>query len=840
MASVSDSLKAYNAKRDFTQTAEPSGAPGKAVRAGGNIFMVQKHAATRLHYDFRLELDGVLKSWAVTRGPSLDPTDKRLSVTTEDHPLDYATFEGTIPKGAYGGGTVMLWDRGRWEPRDDPRQGLKDGKLHFTLHGERMKGEWVLFRLKAKPGDRHENWMLRKIDDAYAGESMHLVDTHMTSVSTGRGMAEIAGAGPGRNAPAEGKARKTAKALPLPAFRPVQLATLVDTAPAGDTWVHEVKYDGYRALLAIGDGPARVFTRNGNDWTAQFQQVADAAAKMKVGSAVIDGEVVALDEHGAPSFSALQNAIKTQKPMIYFAFDLLELDGIDLSHLPLTERKSRLQPLIEAVGEPFHYAEHVRGRGEDVLAALCAKNYEGIVSKRADGKYSGKRTGSWLKIKCIKRQEFVIGGWRVSDKRHGFSSLLLGYFEGDKLKYAGRVGTGFNGDSLEDIARRLEPLALSKPAYESVPTDARRGARWVKPELVAEIAFTEITPDGILRHPSFLGLRFDKPATDVVREIEVHTVEAETKASAPKKAAAKAPPAETGDRRAGIKITNPDRAVFPDVGISKMAVVDYYVLLAEPLMAHMSNRPLSLVRCPQGRGKYCFFQKHDSGAFDESVKHVIIKEASSNPEPYLYIDDIRGAVACLQMGTLEFHAWGSHVGDVERPDRIVFDLDPDPTVTFKTVLDAAFDIRDRLKEMGLETWPMLSGGKGVHVILPIKPEGDWAQIKEFARGFAQKLAGERPREFTAALSKAKREGRIFIDYLRNQRGATAILPYSTRSREGAPVAAPATWRELRSFETGHHFTVADGPELLKRAKRLEAAGWARSDQSLLAALGRGS
>ena len=630
--------------------------------------------------------------------------------------------------------------------------------------------------------------------------------------------------------PAPRIAPKPTKALPLPAFRAVQLATLADTPPAGDAWLHEVKYDGYRALLAVGGGQAKAYTRKANDWTPQFAQIAAAAAKIEVGSALIDGEVVALDEHGMPSFSALQNAIKAQKPMVFFAFDLLEIDGTDLTHLPLTERKARLKPLIEAAGAPFVYADHVRGGGEDVLNALCRSGYEGIVSKRADGKYSGRRTPGWLKIKCIKRQEFVIGGWKVSDKRHGFSSLLLGYYEGERFIYAGRVGTGFNGDSLEDIARRMEPLAIPKPAFETLTTDARRGARWVKPELVAEIAFTEMTPDGSLRHPSFLGLRFDKPAKDIVFE---HTVHVEDDAPA------EPTPKPKGDTRAGIKITNPDRPVFPDVGVSKMALVDYYLAMEAPLMAHLSERPLSLVRCPQGRGKYCFFQKHDSGSFHDSVKHVTIVEASSNPEPYLYADSIQGVVACLQMGTLEFHAWGSHVATVEKPDRLVFDLDPDPTVTFETVKEAAFIIRDRLASLGLETWPMLSGGKGVHVILPIKPELEWPEIKSFCRTFAQQLANEKPDEFTAALAKVKRTGRIFIDYLRNQRGATAILPYSTRSREGAPVAAPVEWKELRGFETGHAFHVADLPELLKRAKRLEEAGWSRSDQSLLAALGGG-
>ena len=535
-----DPLAAYNAKRDFAKTTEPTGIAGAE---GGRLFMVQKHDATRLHWDFRLELDGVLKSWAVTRGPSPDPADKRLAVRTEDHPLAYATFEGTIPKSEYGGGTVMLWDHGTWTPTPgkDPRKTLKEGHLHFTLDGERMKGEWLLIRLKPRPGERRENWLLRKLEDDHAGASDDLVDRALTSVETGRTMAQIAaGTGgkrewhsnkgdalasaeapspPPSSLPPRKAPRARARKAALPAFQAPQLATLVDTVPTGSGWLHEVKYDGYRVLLAVSGGKAKAYTRTGLDWSDRFAPIVEAAARAIPGPALIDGEVVVLDPEGRPSFQALQASLKEgDGTLSFFAFDLLEEDGADLTQLPNIERKQRLAALLGRAPAPLLYAEHVEGSGEKLFAGLCAQGLEGIVSKRADAPYRGARTKSWLKIKCLNRQEFVIAGWTPSSKGRGFASLLLAlHAEDGGLRYAGKVGTGFDTKMIEALMARMRPLER-RTATVQAPRAAVRGAHWITPKLVAEVAFAEFTGDGVLRHSSFLGLREDKPPAEVGRE----------------------------------------------------------------------------------------------------------------------------------------------------------------------------------------------------------------------------------------------------------------------------------------------------------------------------------
>ena len=795
---TADPLATYNAKRDFARTAEPAGKRGKA-RTKELAFVVQKHSATRLHWDFRLELDGVLLSWAVTRGPSTDTKDRRLAVRTEDHPLDYGSFEGTIPKGQYGGGTVMLWDCGTWEPIDEPRAGVKDGKFHFILHGERMKGEWVLIRLKPDEGKKasRENWLLFKIADKSAGGD-DLVATHVTSVSTKRGMDDIT-----KGPKVWAKTKRPGTAKP-PAFRDPQLATLVDMPPTGSDWLHETKYDGYRALIAVGGSKAVAYTRSGLDWTDKFAAVATAAASLPCDSALIDTEICALDADGRPSFGKLQAALKDGGPLVAFAFDLLERDGVDMAKAPLTERKAALAKLLADAEAPLFYAEHVRGGGERMFAALCGAGYEGVVSKRADALYRGGRTKAWLKSKCTKRQEFVIGGWSTSDKGRGFASLLLGVQDKDGLRYAGRVGTGFDDRTLAALTARLEGLAADvSPFAGKLTAEARRRAHWVRPALVAEVAFAEFTPDGNVRHASFIGLRDDKAASEVV---------AEKPASKPAPAAGKALD------KLGVKITSPDRIVFPDLGLTKQALAEYYALLGEAILADMAKRPISLVRCPLGRGKACFFQKHDSGMFPDSVHHIPIAETDGKQEDYLYVEDVAGIVACVQMGTIEFHGWGSRVADLERPDRLVCDLDPDEGLGFEAVKAAALLIRDRLKKLGLESLPMVTGGKGVHVVAPLLPDADWPAVKQWARDFAEKLAGERPDEFTATMSKAKRKGRIFIDWLRNQRGATAVMPYSVRARDGAGVAVPLSWKQLADTAAGNSFTAADPATVLAMAK----------------------
>ncbi|GAO40510.1 putative DNA ligase [Sphingomonas changbaiensis NBRC 104936] len=833
-AARTDPLARYNAKRDFTKTAEPAGTVAKAA---GHSFMVQKHDATRLHWDLRLEVDGVLKSWAVTRGPSLDPEDKRLAVRTEDHPLSYATFEGTIPKGEYGGGTVMLWDRGTWAPvKGKSAKDLEKGHLHFILDGERMKGEWLLIRLKPRPKERTENWLLRKIDDDYAGGSGDLVDRCLTSVSTGRTMDEIAagkdpprdgegdhakrgGGGPGQKQRKAGPPppRRVAARSPspsrggLPKFESPQLATLVDTVPAGSTWLHEAKYDGYRVLLAVGGGKAKVFTRSGLDWTDKFAVIAEAAAKLDVGAALIDGEVVALDQAGKPNFSALQDALtRGSRDLTMFAFDLLSLDGEDLKRLPNLERKELLRTIIPAE-EPILFAEHVIGEGEKLFQAMCREGFEGIVSKRADAAYLGKRTQNWLKIKCIQRQEFVIVGWTPSEARgRGFRALLLGLNEDGKLRYAGKVGTGFNAQLIEELSAKLDKLKTDKPTVEA-PRAAVRGARWVKPELVAEIAFTEFTADNVVRHGSFIALREDKKPADVAPERPIE------------------PPAAP---ELSIKISNPERVIYPDSGITKGQLATYYAQVAGIMLPWLANRPISLVRCPQGRAKKCFFQKHDSGSFGGHVHHVPVKEKNGSTEDYLYVDSAEGLLACVQMGTIELHGWGSLVPDIEKPDRVVFDLDPDEGLGFEQVKKAAFDLKRYLGDLGLVTFPMLTGGKGVHVVAPLRPKAEWPAVKDFTHRFALALEQSEPERFVANMSKAKRVGRIFVDYLRNQRGATAILPYAARARPHAPVAAPVSWEELKDLDTAGRFTVLDGEELVARANSRALHGWGVADQVL--------
>jgi bifunctional non-homologous end joining protein LigD len=838
-----DPLETYNRKRDFAKTAEPRGELGKAKKAHAPaLFMVQKHEATRLHYDLRLELDGVMKSWAVPNGPSLNPADKRLAVRTEDHPMSYATFEGTIPKGEYGGGTVMLWDWGTWTPHPDkdPRKTIEEGHLHFTLDGHRMQGEWVMFRLKGRPGERAENWMLKKVTDAHAGGSMGLTERYLTSIKTGRSMQEIAAgkkakelkgwknptkaeAAASRRRPGSSPdsalgpgLRRGTRSAKLPDFREPQKATLVDHVPSGSGWIHEMKYDGYRCLLAIGGGKARVYTRSGLDWSDKFPEIVEAAARLEVGSALLDGEIVSLDEKGNTGFSALQQAIGDGgRGLTLFLFDALEIDGEDLTGLPTIERKGRLASLVGDGRPPtILYAEHIVGHGEKLFDAMCGAGQEGIISKRADALYRGGRTKTWLKIKCTYRQEFVILGWSESDKKgRGFRALLLGVYEGGKLRYAGKVGTGFSNQVQHDLLERFERLAASKPAA-AVPRAEARGAHWVKPKLVCEVAFAEFTAEGVVRHASFLGLRGDKKAAEVVEETP-QPVE-------------RTAPAGTDD----VKISNPERVLFPDAGVTKGELVGYYRAIGPMMMEWAAKRPLSLVRCPQGRAKKCFFQKHNTGSFGPHVQQIPIEEKKGQIEDYVYVEAPAGILACTQMGTIEFHGWGSSVAEVEKPDRLVFDIDPDEGLSFNEVRRTARDLHRHLADMGLQSFPMTTGGKGLHVVVPLTPKAEWPEVKDFAQRFALALATAEPERFTANLAKAKRKGRIFLDYLRNQRGATAILPYSARARERAPVAAPIGWDELEDLKSGGPFTVRDGALLLERASGRGLQGWGEASQVL--------
>jgi bifunctional non-homologous end joining protein LigD len=610
------------------------------------------------------------------------------------------------------------------------------------------------------------------------------------------------------------KSKSRASAGKPPAFRPPQLATLVDHVPSGSGWLHEMKYDGYRCLIAVGGGRARAYTRSGLDWSDKFAPVVEAARKLKVRSALIDGEAVVLDANGKSDFQALQASLKGGKAnLVYFAFDLLELDGEDLTRDPLRARKQKLSKLLGKGKGTIRYSEHVEGKGEELLQRFCAAGLEGVISKRADAPYTGIRSDGWLKTKCIRRQEFVIVGWTPSDKARGFRGLLLAVNEKGKLRYAGKVGTGFDGAEIDRLLKRMKPLERATATVEA-PRVAVKGAHWIEPKLVAEIAYTEETTDGVLRHPSYLGLREDKKPEAVVVE--------------------KAQPVEravTGNSKP-VAISNRDRVLFPESGVTKGQLADYYTAVAEVMLPWAAERPITLIRCPQGRGKKCFFQKHDAGSFGDAVKHVAIREKDGTSEPYLFIENSEGLLDCVQMGTIEFHGWGSRIEDVEKADRLVFDLDPDEGLGFDAVRRAAFEFRDALDAIGLKTFPMVTGGKGVHVIAPLTPKAEWPEVKEFALRFAQAVAATHPDRFTAALSKAKRGGKIFVDYLRNQRGATAVMPYGVRARPNAPVAVPLSWAELRNIESPARWHVGDAKALVKRAVSKSLRDWGRADQTL--------
>jgi bifunctional non-homologous end joining protein LigD len=838
MAALADPLAEYNRKRDFRRTAEPQGQRKSAKP--GNRFVVQKHAARRLHWDFRLEVDGVLKSWAVTKGPSPDPDIKRLAVRTEDHPLAYGEFEGTIPKGEYGGGSVMLWDRGTWAPVEGKdAKDLEKGHLHFTLDGERMRGEWLLVRMKPRKGEKRENWLLRKIDDEFAEPGDPLVEQGLTSALTGRSMAEIAADEEGEHS-LKGKkgkafAREMAEAArhneqkartgprrrkrtgTPPKFREPQLATLVDSVPAGNGWMHEIKFDGYRAMIAAADQKVVIYTRSGKDWTDKFAPLVRTLAKLDLPPSLIDGEIVAYDKQGNPDFSSLQNVLKRghgaqgeADALAFHAFDLLDLDGEDLSDLPNIERKERLEALLADAAPPIHVADYVIGAGERLFDKMCRAGQEGIISKRIDGKYRSRRGKSWVKVKCTRRQEFVIVGWtKSSSSQRPFASILLAQNENGKLVYKGKVGTGFNADTLDELAGRFKPLERKTAPVETSRADAR-GVAWLTPKLVAEIAFAEFTADGRVRHGSYLGLRQDKKAQEVTPE-----------------AVEEAPVDEPE-----VKITHPDRVVFPEAGYTKGQLADYYRSVAPLMLPFAAKRPVSLVRCPQGRAKKCFFQKHDTGSFGEHVHHVPITEKSGGIEDYLYLEDAAGILACVQMGTIEFHGWVCRSTDVEAPDRMVFDLDPDEGLDFGDVKQAAKDVHRHLADLGLASFAMLTGGKGIHVVVPLKPGHSWDEHKDFARRFAEALSMAEPDRFTATMSKAKRKGKIFIDWLRNQRGSTAVVPYSARARAGAPVAVPIAWGELKEFDNAHPFSIGDAKKLIARSKGKRLAGWGFADQKL--------
>ncbi len=842
---MADRLATYRAKRDFSRTAEPGGSIADRSQAG-NRYLIQKHDATRMHFDFRLERDGVLMSWAVPNGPSFDPKEKRLAVHVEDHPLDYGDFEGTIPKGNYGGGTVMLWDEGTWEPVGDASEGLAKGDLKFVLHGRRLRGKWVLVRMKPKKGERskHENWLLIKEKDEYAGEERKpIVERAMTSARSGRTMEEIAGGNVEwvegfrfkENKPAKSTKGKGAGSDP-PRFVAPQLATSAEAPPSGDNWLHEIKFDGYRAVAAIGNGRATIHTRTGLDWSEKFGSIAQPLADLPCQSALIDGEAVVRDDEGKSSFGRLQNAIAEGRgDIVYYAFDLLFLDGADLRKLPLLERKKRLAALLEDAppGGPIFFSDHVVGHGAETFAHACEMHLEGIVSKRADAPYRSQRTKSWLKVKCGHGQELIIIGWQPSPvKGRPFSSLLVATRDEDRLVYRGRVGTGFGERELKQVWKELESRQTKTSPADDVPADIRRKSRFVKPELVAEVEFAGWTEDGYVRHGAFKGLRTDKKAADVKRE----TPQGPLKAKAGKVQESAVVSIDTTRESgaieiAGVRVTHPKRVVFAGQKITKRRLIDYYLSVKDLILPHVANRPLSLVRFPSGADGDGFFQKHASPGFPDAFKPITIKDKEGKGE-YLYIEDERGLVAAVQMGVLELHIWGAHNKTLEKPDRVVFDFDPDEAVEFSVVRDSAKEMRERLKHLGLEFFVMATGGKGLHVVLPLTPRHGWDDIRAFAEAMARTLAAENPDRYLAEMSKARRKGRIFIDYLRNGRGATAIAPFSTRARKGAPLAWPVAWSALSRLPSAHEATVENAASLLAKQRKDPWVGYFDVDQVL--------
>ena len=802
-----DSLTKYRGKRDFTKTQEPAGR--SSVPASGQLrFVIQRHDATRLHYDFRLELDGTFKSWAVTRGPSIDPHDKRLAVEVEDHPLDYGDFEGTIPKGEYGGGTVQLWDRGYWLPDGDPHLGLKRGDLKFTLAGERLSGSWVLVRMKwDRKGGKRTNWLLIKHRDGAAreGDGDKLLEDPK-SVASGRTLKEIA-AGAGRAATPFMKKTKPAatnrKAASLPRFVEPQLAKLVERAPSAAGWAHEVKFDGYRLQLRVEDGDATLRTRTGLDWSDKFAVLAEAGAKLP--DCIVDGEAVALDHHGAPDFAALQAALSegSSKDLIFFAFDLLFADGEDLRPLPLSDRKARLKALLQGLKgkhPALRYVDHFETAGDAVLQSACRMHLEGIVSKELDAPYRSGRGGSWLKAKCRAGHEVVIGGWTSEGKR--LRSLLAGVHKGKKLVYVGRVGTGFGEATVRKLLPRLKEVESDTSPFDSGASPPKEAnMHWARPELVAEIEFAGWTGGGNVRQAAFKGLRSDKPADEVEAEM----------ATKPKSGSAVV---------MGVSISHPDKKLWPDEKppVTKLDLAHYYESVGAWMIDHLKGRPCSIVRTPDGIAGQTFFQRHAMAGSSNLIAEVTVK---GDKKPYLQIDRVEALAAVAQMGGTELHPWNCQPGNPELPGRLVFDLDPAPDVRFAAVIKAALEVRKRLEALGLAAFCKTTGGKGLHVVVPLtsdKKSPDWDTAKTFAKEICRRIADADPERFVLSMAKKERTGRIFLDYLRNDRTATAVAPLSTRARPGATVSMPIEWREVKAGLDPAKFTIRTAPALLKKSR----------------------
>ena len=844
-----DSLSAYRRKRDFERTPEPR--PTAAKRTKQRSFVIQKHAATRLHYDFRLEFDGVLWSWAVPKGPSYDPAEKRMAVHVEDHPVSYGSFEGTIPPKQYGAGEVIVWDRGTWEPVGDARAGMEQGKLVFRLNGEKLAGLWELVRIR-KAGDRQDPWLLFKKKDEWA-KPMAAYD--VVSALPDSVIAKPLGLLAEREAPGGRAAATRESAAPvahdalvgavkaaLPPTLSPQLATLSKTIPSGDDWLCEIKLDGYRVMCRIDRGKVRLITRGGHDWTARMKSLAAAIEALGVGSAWLDGEILVMNDAGVPDFNALQNAFDASRTeqILCYLFDVPFFEGYDLRKVPLQDRRRLLRQLVGLKGgDRVRFSEDFPGDVASVLDNVCRLQLEGVIAKRRDAPYVSRRTETWLKLKCGQRQEFVIGGFvDRSGAAAEVGSLLLGVYDKGRLVYTGNVGTGWDGKSGRELHRKLTRLEIDAPPFEvGDPTGrgrwSRRSAtateRWVRPELVAEIAFAEWTPDGHVRHASFQGLRTDKAPGEVTHERPAAPALAEP---APKPvAAATTRRAAPAPKPTATKVSNPDRVIDPSTGLKKIDLVRYYESVADWILPHLVDRPVSLVRGPTGIGGELFFQKHGDKLGIPGIREL---DAALWPghQSLLEIASVQALVGAAQMNVIELHTWNSTAKHIDQPDRVVFDLDPGEGVVWTQLQEAAVLTRTILTELGLRSWLKTSGGKGLHVFVPLAPRLDYDNVNGFSKAVVQHLAATIPSRFVAKSGAENRRGRIFVDYLRNGHGATTASAYSARARPGLGVSMPVRWEDLPALKSGAQWTIATAREHLSFQKADPWADYLSTRQTL--------